>query len=75
MSISINLITYSHDKCKKVAAKIMRIPRKNVKIRENCRTDVTETLKAANQMAWVGRMNNIRNRAEEIILNELVYAL
>lgn len=36
---------------------------------------VTEALKAADQMAWVGRMNNIRNRAEEIILNELVYAL
>lgn len=36
---------------------------------------VTEVLKAADQMTWVGRMNNIRNRAEEIILNELVYAL
>ena len=34
---------------------------------------VTEALKAADQMAWVGRMNNIRNWAEEIILNELVY--
>ena len=36
---------------------------------------VTEALKAADQMAWVGHMNNIRNRAEEIILNELIYAL
>lgn len=36
---------------------------------------VTEALKAADPMAWVGRMNNIRNRAEEIILHELVYAL
>ena len=36
---------------------------------------VTEALKVADQMAWVGHMNNIRNRAEEIILNELVYAL
>ena len=36
---------------------------------------VTEALKAADQMAWMGHMNNIRNRAEEIILNELVYAL
>ena len=34
---------------------------------------VTETLKAANQMAWVGAMNSIRNRAEEIILSELIY--
>ena len=39
------------------------------------REGVTEALKAADQMAWVGRMNNIRNRTEEIILNELVYAL
>ena len=35
---------------------------------------VTESLKASDQMEWVGRMNNIRNRAEEIILRELVYA-
>ena len=34
---------------------------------------VTEALKAADQMAWVRRMNNIRNRAEEIVLNEIVY--
>lgn len=34
---------------------------------------VTEELKAADPMAWVGAMNNIRNRAEEIILLELIY--
>ena len=34
---------------------------------------VTEKLKAADQMAWVGAMNSIRNRAEEIILRELIY--
>ena len=34
---------------------------------------VTETLKATDQMAWVARMNSIRNRAEEIVLSELVY--
>ena len=34
---------------------------------------VTERLKAENQMEWVGRMNSIRSRAEEIILSELVY--
>ena len=34
---------------------------------------VTETLKAADQMEWVRRMNNIRNRAEEIVLHELIY--
>ena len=36
--------------------------------------DVTEALKAADQMEWVRRMNSIRNRAEEIVLTELVYA-
>ena len=35
--------------------------------------DVTEQLKADNQMAWVGRMNNIRNRATEIINTEIIY--
>ncbi len=35
---------------------------------------VEEMLKAKDQMAWVRRMNNIRHRAEEIILNELIYA-
>ena len=34
---------------------------------------VTEELKAADPMAWVGAMNNIRSRAEEIILQELIY--
>lgn len=35
---------------------------------------VTEQLKAENQMEWVARMNNIRNRADEIVLNELIFA-
>ena len=35
---------------------------------------VTEALKAADQMEWVRRMNSIHNRAEEIVLHELVYA-
>ena len=34
---------------------------------------VTEELKTTNQMAWVGAMNGIRNRAEEIILREMIY--
>lgn len=33
-----------------------------------------EALKARDQMEWVRRMNSIQNRAEEILLNELVYA-
>ena len=35
---------------------------------------VTEQLKAENKMEWVARMNNIRNRADEIVLKELIYA-
>lgn len=35
---------------------------------------VTEKLKAENQMEWVGRMNNIRNRAIEIVNADLIYA-
>jgi hypothetical protein len=34
---------------------------------------VIEELKTADQMAWVGAMNSIRNRAEEIILREMIY--
>ena len=41
-----------------------------MKIRE----DITEQLKAQNQMEWVRRMNNIRSHANEIIYNELIYA-
>ena len=37
------------------------------------REGVTEQLKAGDQMEWVRRMNNIRNRVEEIVLHELVY--
>ena len=35
---------------------------------------VTEALKAADQLEWVRRMNSIRNRAEEIIKSELIFA-
>ena len=34
---------------------------------------INEKLKAQNQMAWVGAINNIYNAAEEIILRELIY--
>lgn len=34
---------------------------------------VNEELKALDQMIWVGACNNIRNAAEEIVLNELIY--
>lgn len=38
------------------------------------REGVSEQLKAENQMKWVGRMNNIRNRAMEIVNAELIYS-
>ena len=35
--------------------------------------NITEELKANNQLEWVGKMNSIKNHAEEIIFNELIY--
>ncbi len=35
---------------------------------------VTEELKRTSQMEWVQRCNNIRNRAEEIVLHEMIYS-
>lgn len=35
--------------------------------------NLTEELKNNNQMLWIGKMNNIKNRAEEIILKEYIY--
>ena len=37
------------------------------------REGVTEQLKAADMMKWVGLMNNIRSRAEEVVMREYVY--
>ena len=37
------------------------------------RESVTEKLKVDNQMEWVGRMNNIRSRATEIVNKDLIY--
>ncbi len=36
---------------------------------------ITETLKAAEPMAWVGKMNNIRNRAMEVVNAKLIYTV
>ena len=38
------------------------------------REGVTEELKEQNQLEWVGQMNNIRERANEIVCSELIYA-
>ena len=42
---------------------------KQIKAREG----VTEALKADNQMEWIRKMSNTQNRAEEIVLVEIVY--
>lgn len=34
---------------------------------------ITEQLKAENQLEWVRQMNNIRSRADEIVLHDLIY--
>ncbi len=38
------------------------------------RGDVTEQLKAQDQMLWVQRMNNIRGRTMEVVNRDLIYA-
>ena len=38
------------------------------------REGVTEALKARDQMAWIRAINNIKNRVEEIVLHDLIYA-
>jgi len=35
--------------------------------------DITEDLKARNPMEWIQRMNSIKHRAEEIVIQELIY--
>ena len=40
---------------------------------EDSQSCVTEELKASDQMAWVGLMNNCRARVEEIIMADLIY--
>ncbi|WP_455719780.1 TnpV protein, partial [Agathobacter sp.] len=37
------------------------------------REGITEQLKAENQMLWVGKMNNIKACAEEILFTEIIY--
>ncbi len=62
------LNTYLHsidEQCNSLLASIITKLAKN----EN----VTEELKANNQLEWVARMNNIKSRAEEIVYNEIIY--
>ena len=53
------------------AEAMMELLTKQMKEREG----ITERLKAEQPMVWVGRMNSIRNRAEEIVMEEVINTL
>ena len=62
------LVTYLDDIERQATTMFLRLV-KELDEKEN----VTEELKAADQMLWVQKMNNIRNRATEIVNAELIY--
>ena len=64
------LVAYLDDIEQQATAMFLRLV-KELAEKEN----VTEELKAADQMRWVQKMNNIRNRATEIVNAELIYTV
>lgn len=64
------LVTYLDDIEQQATAMFLRLV-KELAEKEN----VTEELKATDQMLWVRKMNNIRNRAMEIVNAELIYTV
>ena len=64
------LVTYLDDIEQQATDMFLRLV-KELAEKEN----VTEELKAADQMLWVQKMNNIRNRATEIVNSELIYTV
>ena len=64
------LVAYLDDIEQQATAMFLRLV-KELAEKEN----VTEELKATDQMLWVKRMNNIRNRATEIVNTELIYTV
>lgn len=66
--LSCELHTYLADIDTQANAKLALLTKQMVEIE-----GISEQLKAQDQMAWVRAMNSIRNRAEEIILKELIY--
>ena len=62
------LTEYLHD------IDIMLIEKEQSLIKELAeKENINEELKSSNQMFWIGKMNNIKNRVEEIILKEYIY--
>ena len=64
------LVAYLDDIEQQATAMFLRLVKE---LAEN--ENVTEELKAENQMLWVQKMNNIRNRATEIVNSELIYTV
>ena len=64
------LVTYLDDIEQQATAMFLRLV-KELAEKEN----VTEELKVTDQMLWVQKMNNIRNRATEIVNAELIYSI
>ena len=62
------LVAYLDDIEQQATAMFLRLVKE---LAEN--ENITEKLKAENQMLWVQKMNNIRNRATEIVNSELIY--
>ena len=69
LTLSGQLWTYLADLNEQAQSRLERIIRQ-MQVAE----DVTEDLKAADQLAWVQAMNSIRSRAEEILREELIFA-
>ena len=68
LTLSGQLWTYLADLNEQAQCRLERIIRQMQEAE-----DVTEDLKAVDQLAWVQAMNSIRSRAEEIVLHELIY--
>lgn len=64
------LVTYLDDIEQQATAMFLRLVKELAE-----KEDVTEELKAADQMLWVKKMNNIRNRATEIVNVELIFTV
>ena len=63
------LNTYLHEVDERAETLFFRV------VNEMVRSEgITEELKVQNQLLWVQRMNNIRNRAEEIVNSEVIFA-
>ena len=69
LTLSGQLWTYLADLNEQAQSRLERIIRQIQEVE-----DVTEELKAADQLAWVQAMNSIRSRAEEILREELIFA-